>query len=205
MHVRGEKTEEAYFMAIRTMRADEEVEYFEIVKTSLGEGAFPLPYVERQRLAEQLKTIRCQMQQGCVQKAIAELQVLVAESQVPAVYLLLAEAQMRNNEMPAAFDTLAVLEQQHPDLAEKDLLQGIFLFELGRNDEARLILHQAIQRKPGLVLAWRILMHLAVEEDNLTEAVRIFQDALKHAAGQPIFLSLQSCLHQNCREVWQSR
>ena len=123
--------------------------------------------------------------------------MLVADSPLPALYLLLAEAQMRNNDMPAAFDTLAILEQQHPEVAEKDLLHGILLHELGRNDEARDMLFQAVQRKPELILAWRMLMQISMADDNVVEAVRIFQEALKYSAGQPAFLSLQHYLHQD--------
>ena len=176
---------------------DEAVEYFEVIAKTFEENAHHLPQAERQGFMQRLRAIQRQLMQGCVDGAIAAALELAEQTHAPAAYLQLAEAQMRNSDAAAALTTLTLLDQLHPAMAEKDLLLGRLLLDLQRYDEAQNILHRAVERKPGLVPAWKILMELSLAEDNHLKAVQLFQEALQHNRGNSHLLALQHCL---CRD-----
>ena len=175
----------------RAVHPNDAAEYFEVLMKMCEAEAQRLPPETGPGVVHEFKAIHLQMLLGRVQDAIMRLVQLIPAAQSPAVYLLLAEAHLRNNDAHGAFDTLNLMEQVHPGLAETNLLHAIILITLCQADKARGMLREAVRRKPDLILAWRILIRLELAEDNRMEAVQLLHEALKHNPNDQRVAELQ--------------
>ena len=136
---------------------------------------------DRVFFAERLQIDQGRIARGDLETAIASLFQIIERTRLPSAYLLLAQAYMKAHETDAAFTVLNILDYIEPDLAEKDLLRGLFLRHLSRNGEAREHLRLAVRRKPKLGLAWAALVDLEMEEHNPAEARRLFEEGRRQA------------------------
>ncbi len=170
-------------------------EFFEVIESSVFEYSDPLAPSGRWAIVERLRTNHCRMLLGQWNEAIDDLRALVEETHLPAAYLLLAETMVQARQVDSALSVLLDLDTCHPDLEEKELLRGIVLHIIDRTTEAKHVLHQVIRRKPGLILAWKALIDIHVDEGDQLGAVRVFNEALMHIGYHPKVLSLQSSLH----------
>jgi len=177
------------------VRVPAETEWFELNESAVADYGATLADDERRQLASRIRAAQWQLFHSRADADLADVRALAAQTHAPAAYLLIAEAQMLINDWHNAEATLQELERWNAELAENNLLRGLILAALHQPAEARQQLQLAVQRKPGLRLAWKALMQLALDEGKLYEAARLFSEALRYGCCHPNFLTLQSCLH----------
>jgi len=167
-----------------------------VIDAAVDDYSPQLPLVMRQRVRSELRHAHEQLTQGCGADAVAEARAIAETTGMPAAHLLLAAALFEIHQPLSALATLFDLEQNQSEFAEGHFIQGLILYALDRRAEARSVLQRAVQRKPDLMPGWKLLMQMALEEENRNAAFLVFQEALRYSMRYPRLLSLQSCLRQ---------
>ena len=81
-------------------------------------------------------------------------------------------------DIDAANALFKTLMEQHSQERELNLMYGQFLLSQERWDEARFQLQVVTESDPENLLAWRLLMNIAIKEENPDEIIRICNSAL---------------------------
>lgn len=167
-----------------------------VVDAAVDDYSSQLPWATRQRVRAELRHAHEELIQGRGNVAVEEVRVIVETTCMPAAQLLLAAALLEINQPLSALAALFNLEQSQSACAESQFIQGVIFYSLDRRSEARSVLQRAVQRKPDLMAGWKLLMKMALEEENRNAAFLVFQEALRYSMRYPRLLSLQSCLRQ---------
>ena len=171
-------------------------ELFEVIMaTADAESGHLLPPMGR-HIGAALRHAHAELLGGRGHAAVAEAQAALDLTHTSAAYLLLAVTLMQTNQPLPACITLFDLEQQNAELAELHLVKGWLLLTLNHPAEARAAFQQAVQRKPGLLLGWKLLIQMALESEGSNAAFLVFIEALQHNTPNLNLLALQNCLRK---------
>lgn len=173
---------------------EEAAELLSVIEAAVDGFSQQLPQTLRRHIGGGVRHIHSELMQGRGADAIAESRAIAELTDLPAAHLLLAWVLLETNQPLSALAALFDLEQFQAEMAEADLIKGLILCTLDRRAEARSALQRAVQRKPELVPAWKLLIKMAVEEENHNAAFLVFLEALRHSLRHPKLLALQSCL-----------
>ena len=88
-------------------------------------------------------------------------------------------------EAQAALDQFVKAIERDADVATYRLGAGLALHQLGRSDEARAHLEEAVRLDPGLTPASVLLGLVLHRAGQLDAAIRVYEHALEHAPGDP--------------------
>ncbi len=175
----------------------EAVEVMSAIEAVIEEHSAALPEAMRRHVRTVLRHAQDEIEQGRGTDAVVEARAVAELTRMPAAYLLLAWVLLQSRQPLSALAALFDLEQLQVEVAEMHMLKGLIFYALNRRAEARTALQLAVQRKPNLLQAWRLLIKMVVEAENSNAAFLVFMQALQHSTRHPKLLSLQACLrHQ---------
>lgn len=183
-------------MILKVISSAEAAEIFAAIEAAVDAYSPQLPLAMRRHVGCVLRHARGELVQGRGNAAREEARAVAEMTRMPAAYLLHALTLLETNQPLSGLAALFDLEQQRTEIAEIHLVKGLILFALDRRAEARVELRCAVQRKPDLMPGWKLLMRMALEEENRNAAFMVFEEALHHSLRYPRLLALQSCLRQ---------
>jgi tetratricopeptide (TPR) repeat protein len=127
-------------------------------------------------------------------RAISVLSQLSQHEQLPVKHLLLAERHLCANQPEMALAALDELQRADPNLPESNLMRGLIFRQKQSNAKARDCLAAAVKARPFMPLAWESLIDMAIEEENVHEAARLVNEALRFDPGNKDLIEFQGCL-----------
>ena len=83
-----------------------------------------------------------------------------------------------NKDIAAANSLFETLMEQHSQEKELNMMYGQFLVAQNKWDEARFQFQVVTEADPENLLAWRLLMNIAVKQENVDEIIRVCSSAL---------------------------
>jgi len=97
-------------------------------------------------------------------------------------YLGIAASYMQEDRANDAFEWLTRFFKESPDRAQDGLpLLEALLFELGRFDEVETILREALEKAPGNVSLWHVLIELKIKKGEADDALEYCERALENS------------------------
>ncbi|MCL1934227.1 MAG: tetratricopeptide repeat protein [Candidatus Azobacteroides sp.] len=121
---------------------------------------------------------------GDTEAAVQEIEsalknpVLDVDTKISILGKYLGDRLSNQKEVEAADSLFKTLMEQYSQEKELNMMYGQFLVSQGKWEEARVQFQLVTEANPENSLAWRLLMNIAIREENADEIIRICNSAL---------------------------